>query len=99
MTEPTLDDVFLPSPRIVARAVGGDFVLVPLASHAAVVDSIYWLNETAAFVWQQLDGVRDGHRVVAEVVARFEVEPARGEADYLKLVGDLLSLEALERRR
>ncbi len=91
----TLARTYTHSPRVVARQIGDEFVLVPLAGRGVDLDSILNLSRVAAFIWQQLDGSRSGAAVVDAVVARFEVARAQAEADYLELVGTLLELKAL----
>ena len=90
-----LDTAYARSPRVVGRRIGDEFVLVPLAGRGADLDSILNLTRVAAFIWQQLDGARNGTAVVDAVVARFEVARAQAEEDYLELVATLLELKVL----
>jgi hypothetical protein len=83
------------SDRMVGRRIADEFVIVPLASRGADVDSIYDLNEVAACVWEMLDGVRDGHAIVAALVERFEVDAATAERDYRAFLGQLVSIDAV----
>jgi hypothetical protein len=91
-----LGETWARSPRMVGRKIGAEYVLVPLAERGADLDSIYNLNPVAAFVWEQLDGRSPGRDVVDALVARFEVERAEAERDYLELVETLVELRALE---
>jgi hypothetical protein len=79
---------------MVGRRIGDEYVLVPLAGRGADLDSILNLNLVAAFIWEQLDGVRTGDVIVEAVVERFDVERARAEADTLELL-DTLSARAI----
>lgn len=83
------------SERMVGRRIADEFVIVPLASRGADVDSIYDLNEVAACVWEMLDGARDGHAIVAALVERFEVDAATAERDYRAFLGQLVSIDAV----
>ena len=78
------------------RRIGDGFVLVPLASRGADLDAIFELNTTAAFVWEQLDGARDGNGIVRAVVERFEVDAEQAAADYLELIDALRSIGAAD---
>jgi methyltransferase-like protein len=80
---------------MVGRRIGDEYVLVPLAGRGADLDSILNLNRVAAFIWEQLDGVRTGDAIVEAVVERFDVERARAEADTLELLDTLLELKAI----
>jgi hypothetical protein len=80
---------------MVGRRVADEFILVPLVGRGADVDSILNLNRVGAFIWETIDGRRDGAEVVAALVERFEVERDRAVFDYLDFVEKLLSLHAL----
>lgn len=95
MNAPTLDQVFARSERMVGRQVAEEFILVPLVGRGADVDSILNLNRVGAFIWETIDGRRDGTAVVAALVERFEVDEERAARDYLDFVSKLVSLHAL----
>jgi len=95
MTAPSLASVFVRSDRMVGRQVADEFILVPLVGRGADVDSILNLNRVGTFIWEAIDGQRDGAAVVASLVERFEVDHARAAHDYLEFVGKLVSLRAL----
>jgi len=82
-------------PSIVARNIAGEVILVPIRNNVGDLDSIYTLNETAAFVWERLDGVHTLAEVVAALVAEYEVEPAQAEQDVLALIAQLESVKAI----
>jgi hypothetical protein len=91
----TLAQSWVRSERIVARRIGDDVVLVPLAGRGADIDSIYSLNRVAAFVWEALAPGKSGDAVVDALVARFEVDRERAAADYLELVDTLRDVGAV----
>jgi Coenzyme PQQ synthesis protein D (PqqD) len=92
---PSLDQVFARSDRMVGRQVADEFILVPLVGKGADVDSILNLNRVGTFIWETLDGARDGAAVVEALVSKFEVDEDRAAEDYLGFVTKLLSLHAL----
>ena len=55
----SLDAVFCHDPNIVDRNIAGEVILVPIRNNVGDLESIYTLNETAARIWELLDGVRD----------------------------------------
>jgi hypothetical protein len=97
MNATTLEDVFARSDRMIGRKVADDFLLVPIVGRGADADGIFDLNRMGAFIWEQFDGCRDGHRIVRTIAERFDVDHARAEGDYLEFVGKLLSVGALVR--
>ena len=93
-----LEVVWARSERMVGRSVADEFVLVPLRDRAADIDAIYNLSRVAAFIWERFDGRTPGREVVRAIVERFEVEEDVATADYLRLVEQLRSIEALVER-
>jgi hypothetical protein len=65
--------------------------------NTADLDAIYALNETAALVWETLDGTNTLRQVLDNVIAEFEVGEAQAEQDLLELVAHLKELGAVEK--
>jgi hypothetical protein len=93
---PSLTSVLVRSERMVGRQVADEFILVPLVGRGADVDSILNLNRVGTFIWEAIDGRRDGAAVVDALVERFEVDRATAESDYLAFVAKLVALHALK---
>ena len=74
--------------EVLAAHLEGEAVLL----HMDTKD-YFRLNATAACVWKGLERGLDREALVAELVARFEVEPAEAAAELDRLLGEL------ERRR
>jgi hypothetical protein len=91
----TLNDVYAHSTRVVGRRIGDEFVLVPLAGRGADIEDILNLNKVGAFIWEQLDGARDGAAVVEALIDHFDVDRPEAEADYLHFLTQLRSLKAV----
>lgn len=91
----SLDERYRRSETIISRNIAGEAVLVPLRRNAADLDNIYALNETAAVVWEALDGQTPLREVLARILAEFEVEESQAEADLIELVAQLESLGAV----
>lgn len=89
--------VYARSERVVGRRIADEFLLVPLAGRGADVDALLNLNRVGAFIWEQLDGRRDGHALVEALTRRFAVEPARAAADYRAFVAQLEALHTVRR--
>ena len=93
---PPLEAVFARSERMVGRRVAEQFLLVPIVSRGADVDSLYNLNRIGTFIWESLDGRASGRDIVEALVERFEVERERAEEDYRGFVLSLLGIDAIE---
>jgi len=80
------------SPSIVSRKTGNEYVLVPVTGNIADMDSVYTLNETGAFIWDQIDGRRSLEDIAVKVKAEFEVDEDIAIADVMNFVDDLKPL-------
>ena len=93
----TLETRYSKDASIVARQIAGEYILVPIRQSAGEVESIYTLNETAARMWELIDGQRSVGQIRDQVVAEFEVEAAEAEGDLHELIEQLVALDAVER--
>ncbi|WP_420208560.1 PqqD family protein [Candidatus Electronema sp. JC] len=94
-------DVFRQAENIVTRKVMDETLLVPISGQLASMDNLYTLNETGAFIWQALDGVRSlaeisemlerQYDAPAEVIAADVLEIADGLAEAGLIVADVNS--------
>lgn len=80
----TLDEIVTIGSETVFRELGGEGVLLDLAS------GIYFgLDETGARLWQLLQAHGSLRRVFDEMLAEYDVAPEQLQADLLAFVGDL----------
>jgi hypothetical protein len=80
----SLCETVIISPDVVFKELGGEGVLLDLAS------GIYFgLDETSTRLWQLLQTHGSLRRVFDEMIAEFEVDPDRLEGDLLDFVADL----------
>jgi len=81
---------------VVARDVRGDRILVPMASSEETLDSIYVLNETAAFMWDQMAGECTAAEIASRLGDAYDVGEAQAKVDTGVVLADLLALKAIE---
>jgi hypothetical protein len=79
------------SESVVARKVGGEFILVPIRQDAGELSSIYTLNEVAARVWELIDGDRSVEEIREKIVEEYEVASPEAEEDILRCLKQLES--------
>ena len=91
----SLDTVYRHDENIVDRNIAGEVILVPIRNNVGDLESIYTLNETAARIWELLDGVRTLGEVRDAMVGEYEVGAGEAEADLLEVVGQLVEAEAI----
>jgi Coenzyme PQQ synthesis protein D (PqqD) len=93
----SLEACYRHDPNIVDRNIAGEVILVPIRNNVGDLESIYTLNETAARIWELLDGERTLAEVRDTVVAEFEVEIEDAEADLLELIEQLEMAQAIRK--
>ena len=90
-----LDECYVKDPSIVSRQIVGEVILVPIRKNVGDLESIYTLNETAAFAW----GLFDGEHTLGEIndlmVSEYEIDEEAARQDLVELVEQLSSIGAL----
>ncbi len=80
------------SEDIVSRRILDEFLLVPISKTAGDVDSIYTLNEIAAFIWESIDGKLSIENICTRLVEEFDVDIETATRDVLELLRQLKDL-------
>lgn len=81
--------VYRRSPDVIERSLLEQTLLVPIRGELADLERVFALNAVAQHIWEQIDGERDLAALRDSVVARFEVDAARAEADVAELLAEL----------
>ena len=84
-----LNSVVTPSPGIVPRKTGDEYVLVPVSNNIADMDSVYTLNETGAFIWERLDGKSNLAEIISCMQIEFDVDAETAKKDILAFVTEM----------
>ncbi len=69
--------------------VGGENLLVPIGAQVMDTSGIITLNETAAFLWEQLEADRSEEELAAALAGGFEVDEASAAADVETFIAEL----------
>jgi hypothetical protein len=70
----SLKSILSHSPSVVTRKTGNEYVLVPIANNIADMTSVYTLNETGAFIWEQINGTRNIEDIIVLLTAEYDVD-------------------------
>ncbi len=87
--------VYRKDPSIVARQIAGEMILVPIRQNVGDLESIYMLNETARFAWQQMDGALTLAEIRDQITQEFDVDDEQAGQDLLELLADLERMGAV----
>ncbi len=73
----------------VIRRIADETLLIPIRGQAADLDAIYVLNDTAAFLWSQLETTGDVAALGAALCEAFEVSPEQAAQDVAEFLAAL----------
>ncbi len=83
------------SDSIVSRKIGDEFILVPIKQDVGDLESIYTLNETAARIWELIDGKIKVRDIKDRIVQEFEITPTEAERDLIEHLRQLEGIRAI----
>lgn len=81
-----LNSILSHSPSIVTRKTGDEYILVPVANNIADMNSVYTLNETGAFIWEQIDGKRSVEDLIALLTDEYETDKKSASKDVFEFI-------------
>jgi hypothetical protein len=85
-----LNDVFSPSPDVVARTIEGEVIVIPLVSGIGdLEDDLYTFNKTGQAIWEKLDGKKNLSAIIEELSAEYDVPVELLREDVLGIIQEL----------
>ena len=93
-----LSKVYSKSDSVVFRKIGEECILVPVRQNVAELDSIYTLNETAARIWELIDGTNSVKDIKNRILEEFNIPPAEAEKDLIEHLQQLEEIKAVSAR-
>jgi hypothetical protein len=84
-----LNSILFQSTSIVTRKTGNEYVLVPITNNIADMNSVYTLNETGAFIWEQIDGKRSVEEIINALTDEYDIDYKNAETDVFSFVENM----------
>jgi hypothetical protein len=84
-----LKSILSRSDTVVTRKTGNEYVLVPITNNIADMNSVYTLNETGAFIWEQIDGKRSVAEIITELTKEYEIDQQNAESDVFAFIDNM----------
>jgi methyltransferase-like protein len=84
-----LKSILSHSASVVTRKTGNEYVLVPIANNIADMNSVYTLNETGAFIWEQIDGKRDVEEIIAALTEEYDIDKTTASDDVFEFIENM----------
>ena len=90
-----LQQKYRKNPDMVSRLIGGEFILVPIRSNVADLESVFTLRGTGVRVWELIDGKSTGRDLRDRIVEEFAVEPEEAEDDLIGFLKELREIDGI----
>jgi hypothetical protein len=81
--------------HVVTREIIGETILVPIQGKLADMQRIFTLNEVGAYIWSNLDGVKNMEEICQGLEETFVVEREQAEIDLNDFIYELLEAELI----
>ena len=88
MAMTSLKSILSHSPEIVTKKISEEYVLVPVANNIADMDSVYTLNETGAFIWDLINGIRSVEEIINELITEYDIDSETATADVFETAAE-----------
>ena len=84
-----MEDIRKLKEQIVCRKIDDEMVLVPLVGNVADMDTIYTLNEVAAFIWEHIDTHDNKASLAQTIVNEYDIQLETAINDINEFFSDL----------
>jgi hypothetical protein len=84
-----LKSILSHSPSVVTRKTGNEYVLVPVTNNIADMNSVYTLNETGAFIWEQINGERNIEEIISLLTDEYDIDNKKAEEDVFSFIDNM----------
>lgn len=84
-----LKSILSHSSSIVTRKTGNEYVLVPITNNIADMNSVYTLNETGAFIWEQINGKRNVEQIIAALTEEYDIDNKNASEDVFSFIDNM----------
>jgi len=90
------DEILVRSESVVARAVAGETLIVPVRAKVGDLASIYSFNGTGTLIWKLLASPKSVADLAMAVAQEYEVDPAQAECDVTSFVNEMKAVGLVE---
>ncbi|MEI8173693.1 MAG: PqqD family protein [Deltaproteobacteria bacterium] len=90
-----IEKIYKKSDSVVSRKIADEFILVPIRQNVGDLESIYTLNDTAARIWELIDGKTKVAEIKKKLIEEFEVTSEEAEKDIIEHLRQLEEIKAI----
>jgi hypothetical protein len=80
------------SSNLVFRQIADEYVLVPIHHDVADMEAVYTVGGVGVRMWELLDGERDGHTILEQILEEYDVTSEEAQADLVEFLAQLESI-------
>lgn len=84
------DSKYIASENYILRKVAGTYALISVGANIANFNGFVQLNETAAFLWKQLETPKNVEELTAALLEEFDVSQDEAEKDVAEFLEQLI---------
>jgi hypothetical protein len=84
-----LKSILSHSTSVVTKKTGNEYVLVPVTDNIADMDSVYTLNDSGAFIWEQIDGKRTVGEIIDEIIKEYDIDEKTAATDVFSFIENM----------
>ena len=92
-----MDVIYSRNPDIIFRKIADEFILVPVRQKAVDLKSVYTLNDSAACIWELIDGKKSALLIKERLSEEFEVEASQAQSDVCYILSQLEALGLIQK--
>jgi hypothetical protein len=81
-----LKSVLFHSSSVVTRKMEKEYVIVPVTNNIADMKSVYTINETGAFIWDQIDGKNNVGQIIAALTEKYDIDYSSASGDVFDFI-------------
>lgn len=83
------------NPKVVARVILDETILLPIYKNSDEINCIYTLNKVASRVWEMIDGKKNITVIKKRILEEFDTTPRESEKELDKLLEELREIKAI----
>lgn len=91
-----MDKIYKKNDDFVYRKIAGETLLVPIRNAIKELQSIYSFNETACYIWENIDGKQTLAEIVQEMKSDFALDNCDAQKDIEEFIGKLKEIGAIQ---
>jgi len=90
-----LNRCYQKNPDFVSRKIADEFILVPVRRHSEEPGKIYVLNQSAAYIWDLIDGKQDITKIKEELLKDFATTVTEVEQHLTEFISQMETIGAI----